>query len=566
MKRIRSLLPALLLLAGLWSNGFAQDKSWVFGEHFIFHTSTSTSYYSTDDKNLSMATGYLNQQKAAQTDILKGRYEIGLFTKLSPTLTNFTGAPVTAINKTYTSYIISDSSEAILVAIGIHENNIKDYRYHVVKNDSIEIVPWSPIPKLEQKYGAHEPYGAIGTFKEPGGTILVEVVNTKNYKIRDGIIYDWRASFRPYLESLIVNTPSSFFELKDPKENRGYAKKVDHETGVPLDIAFPQDSVNQMSLHFRRHETIPYTIYIEKLDGDSAGYKQLAYYLLDDRFTVKEEFIKQPGKYRLKVIRVGYEDNQVLYIPFEVKPPPVTDKKVSLKQALPYLLATLSGVALLFYVYYRRNQRQLTASTQEKQLARLKLKSIRSQLNPHFMFNALTSIQNLINKNEIASANYYLSIFSGLTRQVLDTGNEEMLSIEEELKILDDYLQMEQLRFGFSYQIMAHERLNQANIEIPAMLLQPFVENAVKHGISGLKAAGSVVINVDQENKDLILAVKDNGRGFIKDNTSMGYGMKLSEERVLLLNQIYKDQSVVLDVTSTSDGTTITIRLTNWIS
>ncbi|EDM36944.1 periplasmic sensor signal transduction histidine kinase [Pedobacter sp. BAL39] len=566
MKKIRSLLPAILLLAGLWSKGFAQDKSWVFGEHFIFHTSTSTSYYSTDDKNLSMAVGYLNQQKAAQTAILKGRYEIGLFTKLSPTLTNFTGAPVTAINKTYTSYIISDSSEAVLVAMGINKDNIQDYRYHVVKNDSIEIVPWSPISKLEQKYGAHEPYGAIGTFKEPGGTILVEVVNTKNYKIRDGIIYDWRASFKPYIESLIVNTPSNFFELKDPKENRGYAKKVDHATGSPLDVVFPQDSVNQMSLHFRRHETIPYTIYIEKLDGDSAGYKQIAYYLLDDRFTVKEEFIKKPGKYRLKVIRVGYEDNQVLYIPFEVKPPPVTDKKVSLKQALPYLIATLSGVALLFYIYYRRNQRKLNASTREKQLARLKLKSIRSQLNPHFMFNALTSIQNLINKNKIESANYYLSIFSGLTRQVLDTGNEEMLSIQDELKILDDYLQMEQLRFGFNYQINADEHLNQANIEIPAMLLQPFVENAVKHGVSGLKESGNVVINIAQEDNDLVLSVQDNGHGFIKNNNFMGYGMKLSEERVLLLNQIYKGQSVTLTVDSSNTGTIINIRLTNWIS
>jgi LytS/YehU family sensor histidine kinase len=181
------------------------------------------------------------------------------------------------------------------------------------------------------------------------------------------------------------------------------------------------------------------------------------------------------------------------------------------------------------------------------------------------MFNALTSIQNLINKNNIEGANYYLSIFSGLTRQVLDTNNEEMLSIQEELKILDDYLQMEQLRFGFRYQITADANLNQANIDIPAMLLQPFVENAVKHGVSALKEEGDIGIQISKENNDIVISIVDNGKGFNKELDATGYGMKLSEERVTLLNQIYKDQSITLTVDSNTTGTTITIRLTNWI-
>lgn len=569
--KLRNLLTLkFLLVTGILAHsGKAQDvKGPEFGDHFIFHETNLTSYYLADDNRLAGGVAYLQQfKKTIDSAALAGRYEIGLFTKLNPKLTDYNGAPVRAIGKIYASYTISDGSDALLVALGITKENVHDYRYHVVKNDSIEVVPWSPMPRLEQKYGADRPYAAIGTFNAPNGTIMVEVVNTKNYSIRDGVIYDWRENFRPFVESIEVNTPNSFYELKDLKNNRGFAKSIDPVTGSPLQIEFPADTLTGIWLNLRHHETIPYNVYIEKLDVDSAGSTQLSYYMTNDRLFIRQEFIKQPGKYQIKVVRVGYEKTQALYIPFEVKPPPppTGEKKVSLKQALPYIAATLSSVALLFFIYYRGNQGKLKTAAQEKQLAGLKLKSIRSQLNPHFMFNALSSIQNLINKNDIKGANYYLSIFSGLTRQVLDSNNEELLSLEEELKILDDYLQMEQLRFGFQYEIKAAEDLNQANIEIPAMLLQPFVENAVKHGVSGMKQEGRIQISVRKENHDLVLSVTDNGKGFVPDPQSSGYGLKLSRERVELLNQIYKDQSLTL-TTAAHEGSTITLRLLNWIS
>ncbi|HMI02376.1 MAG TPA: histidine kinase, partial [Pedobacter sp.] len=299
----------------------------------------------------------------------------------------------------------------------------------------------------------------------------------------------------------------------------------------------------------------------------------LKYYLQDDYYPADHEWLRQPGKYRFKVVRTEaisgqYDKTQALYIPFEVKPPPppTGEKKVSLKQALPYITAALSGVALLFFVYYRRNKLKLKTAAQEKQLAGLKLKSIRSQLNPHFMFNALSSIQNLINKNNIEDANFYLSKFAGLTRQVLDSNNEDLISLDEEVKLLNDYLQMEQLRFNFKYDILVDESLNQANIEIPTMLLQPFAENAVKHGISGLKEAGRLSIKMVTEQKDLVLSIEDNGKGFNKKEDTTGYGLKLSEERITLLNQLYKDQQLSLHISPAHTGTLVTIRLSNWIS
>ena len=164
------------------------------------------------------------------------------------------------------------------------------------------------------------------------------------------------------------------------------------------------------------------------------------------------------------------------------------------------------------YITKKRDKKRLAEKEQQKNTAKLQLNSIRSQLNPHFLFNALAGIQNLMNRNEIDKANKYLSKFARLTRNVLD--DKELISLSQEKTLLDDYLQMEQLRFGFEYEINYSEDLDLANIEIPSMLLQPFVENAVKHGISQKATDGKVMITFSRQANDLLLTVSDNGNGF----------------------------------------------------
>jgi LytS/YehU family sensor histidine kinase len=184
------------------------------------------------------------------------------------------------------------------------------------------------------------------------------------------------------------------------------------------------------------------------------------------------------------------------------------------------------------------------------------------------MFNALTSIQGLMNKNDIPAANHYLALFANLTRKVLNTTDQDLISLEDELKIQEDYLQMEQLRFGFQYQITVGEEINIANTEIPAMLLQPFVENAVKHGVALLQQNGSIHMQINKQVNNLSLSVTDNGKGFDKEVTQQkdSLGLKLSEEHIALLNQVNPDQPVVLNIDSKQTGTTITITFINLFS
>ena len=165
-------------------------------------------------------------------------------------------------------------------------------------------------------------------------------------------------------------------------------------------------------------------------------------------------------------------------------------------------------------------------------------------------------------------ANHYLSRFADLTRKVLNTGEHDLISLDDEINILDDYLQMEQLRFNFKYDIKVDANINSSNTEVPAMLLQPFVENAVKHGVANLRENGLVNIQVSNEGNNLVFIISDNGPGF-KQNTGEvvndSFGLKLTEERIELLNQVYKDQPVILNIQTAGTGTIITITLTNWI-
>ena len=244
------------------------------------------------------------------------------------------------------------------------------------------------------------------------------------------------------------------------------------------------------------------------------------------------------------------------------------EKFFSTKQLITsgLLFALIAGAitgGLAVYIKNQQIKKKVAAEAKQKEIAQLQLNSVRSQLNPHFLFNALAGIQNLMNKNEIDNANRYLSKFARLTRNVLDS--KELISLTEEKTLLDDYLQMEQLRFGFQYKINASADLDTENIEIPAMLLQPFVENAVKHGIAEKGKAGEIAVGFEKQISNLVLKITDNGSGFDATQIYDGLGLALSKNRISLLNTVYKDTPFVLDIQSDTNGTTVTITLSQWL-
>lgn len=285
--------------------------------------------------------------------------------------------------------------------------------------------------------------------------------------------------------------------------------------------------------------------------------------------SIPVDLIRAPGSYELLVVPAflkssrskAFYEGKKASIKFEVHPSTAIDISYVILYSILFLVA-----ALLFFIWYKRKQkRRMQQQQQLTKEAKLKLEAVRSQLNPHFIFNALAGIQNLMNKNEIDKAHNYLASFARITRSVLDNSTKEFITVDEEMKWLTDYLEMEQLRFGFQYQISADKDLDKHNVEIPGMLIQPFIENAIKHVIPLLKEKGLLVISFHKLNNDMQVLISDNGKGFDATKEYNGAGLQLSKSRITLLNTIYKNNSFHFAIDSTTNGTKVIITLKKWL-
>lgn len=203
----------------------------------------------------------------------------------------------------------------------------------------------------------------------------------------------------------------------------------------------------------------------------------------------------------------------------------------------------------------------------------LQLRSLRTQMNPHFIFNALNSVNNFISQNDERAANKFLADFSKLMRMVLDHSQEDFITFEEELQLLQLYLKLEQLRFRdkFDYTFTQDPALGK-HIEIPPMLIQPFVENAVWHGLRYRESKGELQVHISAENGHTLVKIKDNGIGrerskALKTKNQSQYrstGLRNAQERIQLINQLYDKQYQlsVEDAYEEGDvGTLVTIKI-----
>ena len=209
----------------------------------------------------------------------------------------------------------------------------------------------------------------------------------------------------------------------------------------------------------------------------------------------------------------------------------------------------------LIYTFYKlqilklekRNQLLLEKVNLEKNLNQSKLKAIKSQMNPHFFYNALNTIQSFILSNDKKQAVSYLSKFSNLTRTILEMTEKETISIAEEVKTLSLYLDIEKARFeeDFNYHIQVDNEIDAENIKIPTMLLQPYVENAVKHGLLHKQGEKAVTIHFQKETEHIKISIDDNGIGrqkstelnAIKNKNHNSFATEAMQNRVNLLNQ-----------------------------
>jgi LytS/YehU family sensor histidine kinase len=189
-------------------------------------------------------------------------------------------------------------------------------------------------------------------------------------------------------------------------------------------------------------------------------------------------------------------------------------------------------------------------------------------MNPHFIFNALNSIGSYITNKDGTTAKNYLNKFSGLMRETLENSHKETITLKEDFEILKTYLDIERKRFseGFDFKLKIDSELDPENILVPPMMLQPFVENSIWHGISGLNYKGVLEIEVKKEDDKLLYAIDDNGIGRKKSNkNNKGYkkqslGIKITKDRIEILNKKKKIDGS-LKIIDKEVGTRVELRL-----
>jgi LytS/YehU family sensor histidine kinase len=182
----------------------------------------------------------------------------------------------------------------------------------------------------------------------------------------------------------------------------------------------------------------------------------------------------------------------------------------------------------------------------QQKASELEMQALRAQMNPHFIFNCLSSINRFILKNEVEAASDYLTRFSRLIRMVLINSQQSLISLEDELEMLRLYLDMERLRFknAFDYNISFTNRIDVGSVYIPPLLLQPFCENAIWHGLMHKEEKGHLNIALSIEGESLYCSIADDGIGRKKAGEmksksvekDKSLGLKITAERLALLN------------------------------
>lgn len=245
------------------------------------------------------------------------------------------------------------------------------------------------------------------------------------------------------------------------------------------------------------------------------------------------------------------------------------------------ILMLLLPAYLIFKNRLKANQQKLTVELEksrvQEELRQSQLSSLKAQMNPHFMFNALNSIQEFILLNDKKQANMYMGKFADMMRMILDMSNKDKITLDEELRSLDLYLQLEALRFEeqFTYSVTKEENINDGYIQMPAMIIQPYVENAVKHGLLHKQGEKRLNIHFNLVNEHtLCCTVSDNGIGRKRSNEInemrqkkySSFATSATQKRLELLNYRKKELISVSyldlqDNAGQASGTVVTINI-----
>ncbi|GHC64327.1 hypothetical protein GCM10008083_32030 [Ulvibacter litoralis] len=346
-----------------------------------------------------------------------------------------------------------------------------------------------------------------------------------------------------------------------------YLEKSIKEAGKKEDLVVEKDATRKLSELYRG---------IGEYDKAAESYERYSN-IVDELYAKKDQELSQAARFskeitltqnRIASLENDRKLNESRYkLAFENQTLIEKNNRVQ-----KWVIASLILIALLlFFTAYTQYKSVLQQKYANNQLA---LKSLRTQMNPHFIFNALNSVNSFIASNDERAANKYLSEFSQLMRSVLENSEEDFISLEKEIELLQLYVKLEHFRFKdkFEYTIKVSEEINVNEFVIPPMLLQPYVENAVWHGLRYKEEKGVLEITFEQIDSETVkITIMDNGIGRSKSKAfktenqkkQKSKGMGNIQKRISILNEMYKDKVdvTVENVFENEEGTRVILIL-----
>ncbi|MEM7372435.1 MAG: tetratricopeptide repeat protein [Bacteroidota bacterium] len=300
----------------------------------------------------------------------------------------------------------------------------------------------------------------------------------------------------------------------------------------------------------------------------------------------KDSMINENYLNRIKELELKYEtakkEKEINNLTQQAQIQELTAKRqtiLSWALGIGFLLLLIIVILIVYQARQRlRNQQMIATQQQEldashfqQKLGELEMKALRAQMNPHFVFNCLNSINHLTLKGETQQASRYLSKFSKLLRQILEHSEKDLVSLAEELSMLNTYVQLEALRFRDKIQVeqIIDPETDVDDVLIPPLILQPIVENAIWHGLMHKEGEGNIWIFVKEEPEMLSCVIEDDGIGrekavlFRPDSSpkQKSFGLQLTRERLLLLTQKDRLEGELTISERQGGGTRVDIRI-----
>ncbi len=409
-----------------------------------------------------------------------------------------------------------------------------------------------------------------------GGIIAFNTKTNKvnNYFNKDGL-YDHsnlRAIFIDDSDKIFVSN-GNYVSVIDPKileENTVQKKSIITELLINnenADWIFDKESKfvkvknnkNNIALHFTVANATDNEMYFYKLNGSW--------------FSSTNGFLQfnnlAPGEYKIYVANQPKDAAINDFIIINIRPP--------FYNTWWFYALCFFGIGCILFAFFKirtNNIRKeaLLQKTYEQKLVESEMQTLRSQMNPHFVFNTLNSINSYIIQNKTTLASEYLTTFSKLMRSILDLSKQEIVSLEKEVKALKMYIELEALRLEnkFDYSIIVDKNIDDQSLKIPSLMLQPFVENAIWHGLHNKNDQGSINIKINQINPtQIIVTIEDDGIGRVAaaalkqaQISHKSYGIDITKNRLQLLN---KNNTVTFsdlyDKNNKATGTKVTITI-----